>query len=146
MLIIVDLWRGKDLDFLQQIDDGPGLGLSCGRHNDHGGKSADHQVSTDGHAGTIPQGRSNTHRFSVLFYGGGLTGQDGFLNLQPVGVQQAKVRRDFIAGFQQDRSEEHTSELQSLMRISYAVFCLKKKNNQKIPFSISTYTKILYKQ
>src|SRR3546814_7270965 len=36
---------------------------------------------------------------------------------------------DFTAkapGF--DRSEEHTSELQSLMRISYAVFCLKKKN------------------
>src|SRR3546814_2980536 len=29
-----------------------------------------------------------------------------------------------------DRSEEHTSELQSLMRISYAVFCLKKKNNR----------------
>src|SRR3546814_4505613 len=30
-----------------------------------------------------------------------------------------------------DRSEEHTSELQSLMRISYAVFCLKKTNNMK---------------
>src|SRR3546814_5145173 len=30
-----------------------------------------------------------------------------------------------------ERSEEHTSELQSLMRISYAVFCLKKKNNRK---------------
>src|SRR3546814_9402856 len=30
------------------------------------------------------------------------------------------------------RSEEHTSELQSLMRISYAVFCLKKKNKNKI--------------
>src|SRR3546814_5007739 len=29
-----------------------------------------------------------------------------------------------------DRSEEHTSELQSLMRISYAVFCLKKKKTQ----------------
>src|SRR3546814_2838631 len=29
------------------------------------------------------------------------------------------------------RSEEHTSELQSLMRISYAVFCLKKKNTQE---------------
>src|SRR3546814_8491461 len=29
------------------------------------------------------------------------------------------------------RSEEHTSELQSLMRISYAVFCLKKKKTQK---------------
>src|SRR3546814_2904270 len=36
--------------------------------------------------------------------------------------------------FTDDRSEEHTSELQSLMRISYAVFCLKKKknNNTKI--------------
>src|SRR3546814_1602136 len=32
-----------------------------------------------------------------------------------------------IAGFQVRRSEEHTSELQSLMRTSYAVFCLKKK-------------------
>src|SRR3546814_9308498 len=37
------------------------------------------------------------------------------------------------------RSEEHTSELQSLMRISYAVFCLKKKKNQK-----NTYIKTLY--
>src|SRR3546814_4416388 len=40
------------------------------------------------------------------------------------------TRRDSIATqeFGKDRSEEHTSELQSLMRISYAVFCLKKKN------------------
>src|SRR3546814_8761664 len=36
-----------------------------------------------------------------------------------------KFRRQYPVG----RSEEHTSELQSLMRISYAVFCLKKKNN-----------------
>src|SRR3546814_9792910 len=35
------------------------------------------------------------------------------------------------------RSEEHTSELQSLMRISYAVFCLKKKNN-KTPNTTTT--------
>src|SRR3546814_7174812 len=33
-------------------------------------------------------------------------------------------------GLVPDRSEEHTSELQSLMRISYAVFCLKKKKHQ----------------
>src|SRR3546814_1754756 len=33
-----------------------------------------------------------------------------------------------LAPAAQERSEEHTSELQSLMRISYAVFCLKKKN------------------
>src|SRR3546814_3644149 len=35
------------------------------------------------------------------------------------------------SGEQAERSEEHTSELQSLMRISYAVFCLKKKKNTK---------------
>src|SRR3546814_2250726 len=34
-----------------------------------------------------------------------------------------------IGGERHSRSEEHTSELQSLMRISYAVFCLKKKKN-----------------
>src|SRR3546814_9915378 len=34
------------------------------------------------------------------------------------------------AGGDADRSEEHTSELQSLMRISYAVFCLKKQNTK----------------
>src|SRR3546814_3391602 len=33
------------------------------------------------------------------------------------------------------RSEEHTSELQSLMRISYAVFCLKKKKNYEIAYT-----------
>src|SRR3546814_19080961 len=36
-----------------------------------------------------------------------------------------------ISGRRARRSEEHTSELQSLMRISYAVFCLKKKKNKK---------------
>src|SRR3546814_9986587 len=38
------------------------------------------------------------------------------------------VIREWLGG----RSEEHTSELQSLMRISYAVFCLKKKTNMKM--------------
>src|SRR3546814_3049846 len=36
------------------------------------------------------------------------------------------------------RSEEHTSELQSLMRISYAVFCLKKKKHNNINVNIKT--------
>src|SRR3546814_3201080 len=48
-------------------------------------------------------------------------------------VPQPLVLRRAVAGARarrrQDRSEEHTSELQSLMRISYAVFCLKKKTN-----------------
>src|SRR3546814_3250306 len=41
------------------------------------------------------------------------------------------------------RSEEHTSELQSLMRISYAVFCLKKKNRSELhqPTFISSVNK-----
>src|SRR3546814_2493464 len=41
---------------------------------------------------------------------------------------QFRAARDFARAV---RSEEHTSELQSLMRNSYAVFCLKKKNNTK---------------
>src|SRR3546814_10456493 len=39
--------------------------------------------------------------------------------------------RQILAGDRSRRSEEHTSELQSLMRISYAVFCLKNKKQQK---------------
>src|SRR3546814_3311318 len=45
------------------------------------------------------------------------------------GPHAGRDRRDAEAA---GRSEEHTSELQSLMRISYAVFCLKKKKTQKI--------------
>src|SRR3546814_3413353 len=41
------------------------------------------------------------------------------------------LRREEIGGAAESRSEEHTSELQSLMRISYAVFCLKKKKITK---------------
>src|SRR3546814_1424133 len=40
------------------------------------------------------------------------------------------VRSGYTQAFAAGRSEEHTSELQSLMRISYAVFCLKKKRSQ----------------
>src|SRR3546814_10915906 len=46
--------------------------------------------------------------------------------VEPAGPRHGRIRR----------SEEHTSELQSLMRISYAVFCLKKKK--------SSYTRSLY--
>src|SRR3546814_3290781 len=44
-----------------------------------------------------------------------------------------------ILSARRERSEEHTSELQSLMRISYAVFCLKKKKHQH------EYPQTLYK-
>src|SRR3546814_1152433 len=42
-----------------------------------------------------------------------------------------------ISVFSARRSEEHTSELQSLMRISYAVFCLKKKTKQNFSYVAS---------
>src|SRR3546814_4645180 len=54
----------------------------------------------------------------------------------PLSDRQTKRRElklsEFIDQWEADnRSEEHTSELQSLMRISYAVFCLKKKQKRK---------------
>src|SRR3546814_2508613 len=47
--------------------------------------------------------------------------------LDPVRPLRAEDEDHPREGFESERSEEHTSELQSLMRISYAVFCLKKK-------------------
>src|SRR3546814_9104771 len=54
----------------------------------------------------------------------------------PGGAIDAMIRA--LAPSLSERSEEHTSELQSLMRISYAVFCLKKKNIRKTDDPIST--------
>src|SRR3546814_3671908 len=55
---------------------------------------------------------------------------------------QAARTAHLRAGAQALRSEEHTSELQSLMRISYAVFCLKKKNRitKKKPITTNHHT------
>src|SRR3546814_8188413 len=57
--------------------------------------------------------------------GGALAPTTGKLldHLRAAGYEPAQIDEILI------RSEEHTSELQSLMRISYAVFCLKKKHN-----------------
>src|SRR3546814_3840203 len=59
---------------------------------------------------------------------------------EKAGDRRHDVRR---LPFGVNRSEEHTSDLQSLMRISYAVFCLKKKNNKTIPNTLSSHTKRL---
>src|SRR3546814_3040161 len=48
-----------------------------------------------------------------------------------MGSNPVDGKRLILENSEADRSEEHTSELQSLMRISYAVFCLKKKNKHK---------------
>src|SRR3546814_3745193 len=65
----------------------------------------------------------------------GLGIEEGRLVAAVSQVQRRAAQR--IPGFEvepqaRQRSEEHTSELQSLMRISYAVFCLKKKTRQHI--------------
>src|SRR3546814_5586842 len=53
------------------------------------------------------------------------------------------IRRTFKQGQGcHHRSEEHTSELQSLMRISYAVFCLKNKKQNKLTNITSNYTNL----
>src|SRR3546814_8126818 len=63
---------------------------------------------------------------------------------QPVGEYHGAF--DEFEETRHSRSEEHTSELQSLMRISYAVFCLKKKNNKQIITHHYTYTRNNYKK
>src|SRR3546814_9428846 len=61
----------------------------------------------------------------------------GFLDVDGPGFVQAVGKVDLYPrqlgglALRHERSEEHTSELQSLMRISYAVFCLKKKNTKE---------------
>src|SRR3546814_4744923 len=50
------------------------------------------------------------------------------------------TRRRSTSAIPAHRSEEHTSELQSLMRISYAVFCLKKNKTKQVALSTSDYT------
>src|SRR3546814_10603462 len=59
---------------------------------------------------------------------------------RPLGQRAAERLHGQIVG--QQRSEEHTSELQSLMRISYAVFCLKKKTTKLISHVKITVHKI----
>src|SRR3546814_3506634 len=67
------------------------------------------------------------------------------------GLLELDAAPELIEGGEAPRSEEHTSELQSLMRISYAVFCLKKKTRiQKnlyislTPYSLSPIICISY--
>src|SRR3546814_4795005 len=84
---------------------GPCSGIRRGPHNFPA--PAGHAISSAANRGGPPLGkRSKTLTFDA--------------------TTQVLVRR-----LLRDRSEEHTSELQSLMRISYAVFCLKKKTHRQ---------------
>src|SRR3546814_6027684 len=83
----------------------------------HGQPRSRHPIA-DG--GCIPVGRLGAEQIGQYLHGGALALEAGGHGL---------VER---------RSEEHTSELQSLMRISYAVFCLKKKKQNKQNNTIKT--------
>src|SRR3546814_4129525 len=69
-------------------------------------------------ASVVPSGGSHFHHLTERFHGAAAH------------LVHHQTRRR--------RSEEHTSELQSLMRISYAVFCLKKKNKKQTKHSNKT--------
>src|SRR3546814_10805253 len=84
------------------------------------------RVLRSGHWGGIEQ---NQRVRQLPVFGPGLLAAAGYV--------QHKVEK-LPAHF---RSEEHTSELQSLMRISYAVFCLKKKKHTHNSTSKKPYTK-----
>src|SRR3546814_2590989 len=64
-------------------------------------------------------------------HGHGVFGDEGPGCVPIVDINEI-CRSDQIAAFGEGRSEEHTSELQSLMRTSYAVFCLKKKTKNTL--------------
>src|SRR3546814_2191968 len=80
------------------------------------GQGADQRIATTGPIDRLQAAdfRTNQRRFPLQ------RPIDG----EPIGGPEQRRGRG-------QRSEEHTSELQSLMRISYAVFCLKKKNKRK---------------
>src|SRR3546814_7793603 len=65
----------------------------------------------------VASARAGHHMFDLAGYVAARLGRLGLAGVETVAVDTCA----------EERSEEHTSELQSLMRISYAVFCLKKK-------------------
>src|SRR3546814_6576677 len=90
-------------------------------------ETAAHLVSEfDGRARAfvqVQQGCDHRCTFCIIPFGRGNS------RSVPIGAIVEQVRALVAGGYREIvlRSEEHTSELQSLMRISYAVFCLKKK-------------------
>src|SRR3546814_6729300 len=88
-------------------------------------------------------GRSRHRRYIGRgFYDGGCGHLPGSLDAttRRNSPRSSNTTRRTTATYAPTRSEEHTSELQSLMRISYAVFCLKKKNNQHKTLNKNIYT------
>src|SRR3546814_2354451 len=104
------------LEFLQfQISELDALALG---DDELDGIEAEHRQLA--HAGRLLEEGAQAQE---LLYGGENSAYDQLSSAQSLLDGLAPLHQGF-----RERSEEHTSELQSLMRISYAVFCLKKKN------------------
>src|SRR3546814_6460335 len=74
-----------------------------------------------------PDGAADASRYDGKQFGWYVQGIYQFVQRWRVGLRYDRLNANNSVA---NRSEEHTSELQSLMRISYAVFCLKKKKNK----------------
>src|SRR3546814_10779129 len=82
-----------------------------------------HNFMIDKHSGEV--------LYAVMSFGGFLGIGEHYHPLPWKVLKYDEERGGYVVGINKDaRSEEHTSELQSLMRISYAVFCLKKKTQR----------------
>src|SRR3546814_1776966 len=90
------------------------------------GESGRRRITQWSRIGAIPLAIFQAAGIATALQSGGATGGIQAVYSPGMGFIMTAV----VALTAGTRSEEHTSELQSLMRISYAVFCLKKKNNQ----------------
>src|SRR3546814_2513959 len=91
--------------------------------------------------------------YTTLFRSSGVLEESGFQQDRDAGSGASRasqgggeVRGTVQRQHRAVRSEEHTSELQSLMRISYAVFCLKKKNKNNVIYINTTTSKLTIQQ
>src|SRR3546814_5685312 len=95
-------------------------------------RSRNHRAFGIQGVGLLPKSNGEVIYFGSVQHSPAKLGRLTHCNRQYAGrkwVQRAPVP-DFGLGIAALRSEEHTSELQSLMRISYAVFCLNKKRKK----------------
>ena len=75
---------------------------------------------------------------------GQLSSFSGVFRVTPLNVTEKELLTSILQSYNEnDRSEEHTSELQSHSFISYAVFCLKKKKHKKIHIFLDEVQRIL---
>src|SRR3546814_2676653 len=110
----------KSQRHLQARPQGRWIVVQCESHVvqlGHGGDEAEAEAAARGAAAGIEPHEALQHALTVFGRNAGAAVGDGQPGSLP-GGDEAEADA---------RSEEHTSELQSLMRISYAVFCLKKK-------------------